>query len=309
MIFAVNGIGDSLLAVPMLRALQSIFGARLIILYNDYGETPFFADLTKARLIPVQTSFQYDGHNFDAENLASIIGGCDLFINTTTYFSRSLRSLKELLNPDIYIAFYEDATYRLSYSKGDHEIQRLFTVVQKFNPLLKVSAFTEPPNYSNPAKESAAQIRERLAGQSPLLTIHPVSTPDKSLPTHLLHHLLETLKKDHRDWYIAILSPNAKPSLIAENSANLCQLSHLPLDVACALVANSNAFIGIDSVFLHVADFARIPAVGIFGPTDFRQWGLHLTSGSHVVEATGDLGRLSPSRLVSSASSLIAQSG
>jgi hypothetical protein len=47
-------------------------------------------------------------------------------------------------------------------------------------------------------------------------------------------------------------------------------------------VSLCDAFVGIDSYFLHVADLSRVPSVGIFGPTKPVQWGCRFTNHAHV---------------------------
>jgi hypothetical protein len=40
-----------------------------------------------------------------------------------------------------------------------------------------------------------------------------------------------------------------------------------------ALIADADVFVGVDSVGFHAADFWRVPAVGLFGPTRPEEWG------------------------------------
>ena len=43
-----------------------------------------------------------------------------------------------------------------------------------------------------------------------------------------------------------------------------------------SLVAQANFFLGVDSCMLHVADFCRVPSIGIFGPTQADEFGFRL---------------------------------
>jgi ADP-heptose:LPS heptosyltransferase len=56
----------------------------------------------------------------------------------------------------------------------------------------------------------------------------------------------------------------------------------LPLDLAMGLVANADLFVGIDSSMLHAADLARVPGVGLFGPTRAATWGFRFAPHRHV---------------------------
>jgi ADP-heptose:LPS heptosyltransferase len=56
----------------------------------------------------------------------------------------------------------------------------------------------------------------------------------------------------------------------------------LPLDLTMGLVANADVFVGIDSSMLHAADLARVPGVGLFGPTRAAIWGFRFAPHRHV---------------------------
>jgi ADP-heptose:LPS heptosyltransferase len=52
------------------------------------------------------------------------------------------------------------------------------------------------------------------------------------------------------------------------------------------LVANADLFVGIDSSMLHAADLARVPGVGLFGPTRAATWGFRFGPHRHVDRST-----------------------
>jgi ADP-heptose:LPS heptosyltransferase len=54
------------------------------------------------------------------------------------------------------------------------------------------------------------------------------------------------------------------------------------LDASMALVAAADMFIGVDSCMLHVADFFRVPGVGLFGPTRASEFGFFLAPSVHI---------------------------
>jgi ADP-heptose:LPS heptosyltransferase len=61
------------------------------------------------------------------------------------------------------------------------------------------------------------------------------------------------------------------------------------MGTATQWVATCDAFVGIDSYFLHVADFARRPSVGIFVATSPAQWGFRFSPHARSLEnATPD---------------------
>ena len=65
----------------------------------------------------------------------------------------------------------------------------------------------------------------------------------------------------------------------------------LSLPSSCCLVAESDFFIGIDSCMLHVADMARVPGVGLFGPTNAKEFGFYI--GPHImIQADGSMEKI-----------------
>ena len=54
------------------------------------------------------------------------------------------------------------------------------------------------------------------------------------------------------------------------------------LDVSMSLVSEADLFVGVDSCMLHVADFYRVPGVGLFGPTRASEFGFLLMCCIHV---------------------------
>jgi ADP-heptose:LPS heptosyltransferase len=52
------------------------------------------------------------------------------------------------------------------------------------------------------------------------------------------------------------------------------------------LVATADLFVGIDSSMLHAADLARVPGVGLFGPTRAVEWGFRFAPHRHIDMST-----------------------
>lgn len=57
------------------------------------------------------------------------------------------------------------------------------------------------------------------------------------------------------------------------HSNRIISLDGADLETCTELVAGSDLFLGVDSYFLHVADFAKVPTLGLFGPTSPVRWG------------------------------------
>jgi ADP-heptose:LPS heptosyltransferase len=71
----------------------------------------------------------------------------------------------------------------------------------------------------------------------------------------------------------------------------IIECNGLPFEHSCALVAKSDLFLGVDSCMLHVADFCRVPSVGLFGPTQRAEFGFRLTRNI-TIQAEGAMDRI-----------------
>src|SRR5262249_8063729 len=60
-------------------------------------------------------------------------------------------------------------------------------------------------------------------------------------------------------------------------STRVVVIDDIPLELAMYLVSNADCFIGVDSCMLHVADLAKIPSIGIFGPTRICEFGIRFS--------------------------------
>src|SRR5262249_37867678 len=56
----------------------------------------------------------------------------------------------------------------------------------------------------------------------------------------------------------------------------------LPLGHALALTATADLFVGVDSCFLHAADLARVPSVGLFFATEPHEFGTQWSHHRHL---------------------------
>jgi ADP-heptose:LPS heptosyltransferase len=79
----------------------------------------------------------------------------------------------------------------------------------------------------------------------------------------------------------------------------------LSLASSCCLVAESDFFIGIDSCMLHVADLARVPGVGLFGPTNVKEFGFYI--GPHImIQGAGTMEKIEAGMVTEALNHLVA---
>ncbi len=104
---------------------------------------------------------------------------------------------------------------------------------------------------------------------------------------------LDAFLDKHTDFIALLVGSPARPVDTAQwrNAGRVIPCYGLSLPSSCCLVAESDFFIGIDSCMLHVADLARVPGVGLFGPTKAKEFGFYI--GPHImIQADGSMEKI-----------------
>src|SRR6185369_15054261 len=95
----------------------------------------------------------------------------------------------------------------------------------------------------------------------------------------------------HSDFVVLLVGKRPVDTSQWRNSGRVIPCYGLSLPSSCCLVAESDFFIGIDSCLLHVADMARVPGVGLFGPTNAKEFGFYI--GPHImIQADGSMEKI-----------------
>jgi ADP-heptose:LPS heptosyltransferase len=104
---------------------------------------------------------------------------------------------------------------------------------------------------------------------------------------------LDAFLDKHTDFIALLVGRPKRPVDTARwrNASRVIPCYGLSLPSSCCLVAESDFFIGIDSCMLHVADMARVPGVGLFGPTNAKEFGFYI--GPHImIQADGSMEKI-----------------
>jgi ADP-heptose:LPS heptosyltransferase len=132
-----------------------------------------------------------------------------------------------------------------------------------------------------------------MAGQGPWITLCPgAGRPEKLWPIERFAALARTLTADGplRDARILAVGAPGEEPLSAALAATLGPdrvvdvVGRESLLVQAACVARTALYVGNDSGFTHIAAALGVPTVGVFGPTDPRQYAPY---GPHATHAGG----------------------
>jgi hypothetical protein len=281
--FFANGIGDHLLALPAIRALASLWPARLRLICPNGGRELFFADVDVRRTIEADIRRSVTGGRvFDAASLAAETVYCDCFLSLVAWDSPSLRELVERLAPRSSVGFRPYFRCVLDRDYRRHSADLAFDVPRAFDPTLRLQDFSSPPRLPAWAEGSACRIRRALPTDAVVLVVHVETVPEKMLPEGVLTSAVNRFLGAHPRFFVLIVGRRHHPHDHGAHAHRVISCHGLPLAVSLAVVSTADMFLGVDSCMLHAADFFRVPGVGLFGPTRSGEFGFRFTRHRHV---------------------------
>jgi ADP-heptose:LPS heptosyltransferase len=288
------GIGDYVLTLPTLRALAQMFTAPLTVICPKVAFDLCFRELSP-RLVDA-TGFAPDGLprtlgapiTIDCETLASQIGAVDVLINTVAHYitpGRLIGPLLQVLTPGTTVGFnndYEEYDVVVPKEAG-HSADLMFKLARLFDPAVRIEPYAQPVPVPPSVAEEARSIRAAVAPQTKVLVVHAdTDWTAKRWPITRFIDLLDRFLLRHRDFVAWIVGMGHEELNAGSEGDRIISYLGLPLDLSMGLVANADFFLGIDSCMLHAADLARVPGVGMFGPTRSTTWGFRFGPHRHI---------------------------
>lgn len=292
--FLIHGIGDTMLALPALRALANAFEGRLTLIHARAGHDFLFDGIPLRSRIPVTASGAPDGAVLDidrAEQLHSL--PCDLFLTLAPWLNEHLTKLITRLGPVASVGFHPFFTTGLAIDYSKHSAELTFDVARTVGVTGSLSDFAAPIPIPVDAVAFAVELLAQLPGNSRRLSIHMDTKPDKMWNREGWLAVLNRLMEADPNLFVLVLGSQLEAFADARYADRIVPCQGLPLSHSLALIERSDAFAGVDSCLLHGADFLRTPSAGLFGPTDPAEFGFLWTR--HVVvrprsQAMADLG-------------------
>jgi len=287
-VFFLNGLGDHLLVRPALSALCATFPKRVRLLCPRGSHEVFFSDLPFRAVSEFDYWYEDGCFCFLSSGLRSTEGLGGLFVSLAPWEATSLTELRRELKPVRSIGFGDDYDVAISLDFTKHSAVLAFDAPLSCCPDLRFEDHTEPPKLPAWARESALSLFHTLAPRSRRIVIHADSKPEKMWPTTNWLETIHRLLSRYDDVMIFLVGSDHPVLATTRISPRVRALYSLPLLVTMALVSLADAFVGIDSVFLHSADFFRIPSVGLFGPTRAEEFGF-LFSRNRTLQGAGQM--------------------
>ena len=303
--FFCNGYGDNFLNLPALRALCRLFEGRLTLVCRQGPDLFCFDDLAVNRRITLDARFNGDDYEFDAVAAAAEIGQCDLFLSLVPWSSSSLSNLLEVWGDIVSIGFFENYTHRLCLDYDKPSADLAFDIVRSLRPDYRLQDFLEPLRYPVERRQQVQEIFSLLEPGTRTLSVHMDTRMNKSWDENRWVESLEAFLDQHPDFVALLVGKRPIDTKQWRNAGRVIPCYGLSLPSSCCLVAESDFFIGIDSCLLHVADMARVPGVGLFGPTNAKEFGFYI--GPHImIQADGSMEKIKVDMVAEALNQLVA---
>jgi hypothetical protein len=277
-----NALGDHLLMRPTVLALQHVLDGRASyagatgMVEQFYGDAGLRATHNIAFLSSTEES-----HTFDINEILSLRGSFDAIISLNWWDSAQLRELSTL-DGIPFLALSKNYGFVDPIGPGEHVADYSFRLAKLFDPHLDINRFVSLPEPSLAVAKRVEQLVGLLPPHRQLLGIHTLTRKDKQWDRDKFKELLTSFLLRHDDFVAVVLDQLDDDLDGGPCHDRICALEGVDLTTSTHLLARCDAFVGIDSYFLHVADFCRIPSVGIFGPTSPLHWGLRFARCRHV---------------------------
>lgn len=268
-----NGIGDHITTLPALRALSNAFPPRVVLFAIPELRRMLLADLVVARDIPIHLSTLNGRNRFDPDVAKSFHEEFDLFVSLNPWYSPDVDRILEYLHPALSIGMHDAFDICIRSTQLEHTSDRAFRVVGAIDPNLCINDFTQPPGLSDRSIQAAQKILEGLPRHRRVLAVHNETLRHKVWSHRRLGQVLSQFLSSHEDVVAISLDRKVNAAVLGGCHARLFTPGNLPLDVALAVVSQSDLFLGVDSCMLHMADLCRIPGVGLFGPGESTSLG------------------------------------
>ncbi len=286
-------IGDSVLVLPTLRALAELFSAPMTLVCPEVSYDLCFRELG-ARLVDITGSPPFgpplgppSNRVLDYDALVTEIGDVDLFIDAVPWDVPSnvfVRPLRQRLAPTTSIGFPTSDAYDIVVPRDlPHAADVTFKLARLFNPDARIESYAGPVPIPASVQTEIRALRAALPAGTKVLAVHAdTKSLNKRWPVTRFIDLLDRFLVRHREFVVWVVGMGPEELNVGRERDRVIPHLGLPLDLAMGMVAEADLFLGIDSCMLHAADLARVPGVGLYGPTHPDRWGFRFAPHRHV---------------------------
>jgi Glycosyltransferase family 9 (heptosyltransferase) len=288
LILLLNGYGDCFLALPVLREIQRRFTSKRVCMvsFNDEIDA-LFGDLDFNFIRGNRTSQScstLETERFDFEQIVSL----------NAYFPCSIES--ELTAGRQRLPRWAFCDLNGDALKLDHlHMRDQYFHVLGWQPLY--SDADRQVFLSNETSTAVEEIIREWIGTlgANFYAIHLDSLPEKLWPTNSWIDVVDYMWSRWGAWPILLGEESEQAAILLQRFSYARKLlSSIGISSHFAAVKLARAFVGIDSIFAHIADSYGLPNVILFGPSDPVVWGPVNKNSRLVIARNQELSNLAP---------------
>jgi ADP-heptose:LPS heptosyltransferase len=294
-----GGIGDAYIQLPLLRALNHIFNNKITLITSEFNKNLYmaegFSEILTFPLDFVRTP-EYSTFKYDLKALSDLLVDADFFIDSNTWHLKE-GGYEDFIRtrqfPTLgFYDFFKEHTYA-DFSLNSFDLS--FNLAKKISENIKIEDFAYPPVLSKTISDFMAEVKSKFTKDIIILGIQDQTKEDKMWPQGNFESLINDILGKYSNVAILIFGDKSliDKSCIHDRSRVLDFEVTFDFQVMNGFMSIIDFFIGIDSVFLHLADLHRIPSLGLFGPTNHKEWGFRFTNGIELVAKNGKMSSIS----------------
>ena len=277
-----NGYGDHYLNLPAFRAFAEIYAGRLTLVGIEGAIKQVSVGIDLRRLVELPMKHSATGRLFDVGKAHSAIGDCDVFISLNPWMNDDLSLLLLKLQPEYSMGFFKEYDLRVPRDYGKHTVDLSFDLVKLLQPSWEPSMYAQPPSFPIQDIDSAERIWEIFPANGQVMCLHLDTLPDKMWSEEAWLAFIDRFLDEYPNFSVLIVGMNGIESSSLRNTQRIIPAYRLSIPVSGLLLSKCDIFVGVDSVFLHIADLFAVPAIGLFGPTNPSEWGVRFGPGASV---------------------------
>jgi ADP-heptose:LPS heptosyltransferase len=287
----VGGIGDHYLSLPAMRALINVLGSKVRLAGHPEAIHLVYGELgLEGKIIDFTVK---DGSlTRDIRSVVDEIGDCEFLVSLVPLLNGIADEVVTAVKPAASIGFGAACGTRIRLNERQHAIDMYLDVPRALDSGRLGGDIFDPPKLPARSLAFAREIRGQIPRGVKLLAVHADTKPDKMWDTRCFVDLLHGFASDHPEVFVVIVGSIDLGLTLGPVQERMIPCMDIPLLDSIALVSQADAFLGVDSCMLHLADLFRIPSVGLFGCTDSRLWGLRFARGK-IVEGHGSMSHIS----------------
>ena len=281
-IFFCNGIGDAFMTMPAIRALREIFTKKITLVCPESHENWWYDELMLDEVIPI--SFDLFEHHieFDINELSQKVFNVNVVVSLLTCESDCLNQLLDLWEPACSLGLIGPYDFMVRNYKEMNMFNACFEIIRLMNASLVINDFSYPIKAPPHADHTAKTLLKTFFGDGKkVFILHMETKQNKMWPNNNLQKLLIQFLLEFSNYNVILLGQK-QISLPDNTQQRIIPFFGFDLSLASALISYSDIFLGVDSCMLHLADLAKIPSVGLFGPTNHQRFGFCFTRHTHI---------------------------